>query len=74
MSEPESRRLSNLTPARIAPLLVVVQAVAGSSPVDHPHKVAAQRALLRERYNDSARAELPMSYQFFGGGGASWAL
>ena len=49
--------------------LVVVQAVAGSSPVAHPHKVAAQGVFLCERYNYSARAELPMSYQFFGGTG-----
>jgi hypothetical protein len=51
---------------KIALVLVVVQAVAGSSPVAHPHEVAAQNLLLRQRHSDSARAELPMSYQFFG--------
>jgi hypothetical protein len=50
-------------------LLVVVQAVAGSSPVAHPHKVAAQDGFLRQRYFRSALGELPMSYQFFGGAG-----
>jgi hypothetical protein len=49
--------------------LVVVQAVAGSSPVAHPYEVAAQDVFLRERHSDSARAELPMSYQFFGAAG-----
>jgi hypothetical protein len=55
--------------------LVVVQAVAGSSPVAHPHKVAAQGVFLHERNNNSARAELPTSYQFFGGAkGSSWPV
>ena len=49
--------------------MVVVQAVAGSSPVAHPHEVAAQDAFLGKSYFDSRRAELPMSYQFFGGAG-----
>jgi hypothetical protein len=48
---------------------VVVQAVAGSSPVAHPHEVAAQDVVLRQRYFRPPRAELPMSYQFFGGAG-----
>jgi hypothetical protein len=50
-------------------LLVVVQAVAGSSPVAHPHEVAAQDVLLRQRYFRPAREGLPMSYQFVGGAG-----
>ena len=50
-------------------LLVVVQAVAGSSPVAHPDKVAAQDVFLRQRYFRSRRGKLPMSYQFFGGAG-----
>jgi hypothetical protein len=45
---------------KIALILVVVQAVAGSSPVAHPHEVAAQNLLLRQRHSDSARAELPI--------------
>jgi hypothetical protein len=49
--------------------VVVVQAVAGSSPVAHPHEVAAHSVFLRQRHFDSARGELPMSYQFFGGTG-----
>jgi hypothetical protein len=50
-------------------LLVVVQAVAGSSPVAHPDKAAAQDVFLRQRYFRSALGKLPMSYQFFGGAG-----
>jgi hypothetical protein len=45
-------------------LLAVVQAAAGSSPVAHPHEVAAHDGLLRRRYHDSARVKLPMSYRF----------
>jgi hypothetical protein len=47
----------------------VVQAVAGSSPVTHPDEVAAKAVLLGQANFRSARAELPMSYQFFGGAG-----
>jgi hypothetical protein len=53
-------------------LVVVVQAVAGSSPVAHPHKVAAQGMFLCQRDDASAPAELPMSYQFLVG--ASWCV
>ena len=56
--------------AQLVELLVVVQAVAGSSPVAHPHKAAARRCFCVSGYNDSAWAELPMSYQFFAGEGA----
>jgi hypothetical protein len=66
--EPDARRLNEI---RGPELLVVVQAVAGSSPVAHPHEVAAHQVFLRQRYFDSAGTELPMSYQFFGGGGVS---
>ena len=47
----------------------MVQAVAGSSPVAHLHEAAAQDVFSVSRTFDSARVELPMSYQFFGGTG-----
>ena len=52
----------------------MVQAVVRFEPCRSTLKVAAQGVFLRQRYNDSARAELPMSYQFFGGAGASWPV
>jgi hypothetical protein len=51
----------------------VVQAVAGSSPLAHPHEVAAHDAFLHQGYFNSAHVELPTSYQFFVGAGVELA-
>jgi hypothetical protein len=45
--------------AQSVELLVVVQAVAGSSPVAHLHEVAAQEVFLCHRHLHSEAAELP---------------